>query len=98
MKLFVAFLFTGAAFAASNFTLSGDAATDDQPSGLWTAKVIEDNSDAPPVGFTDGPFDYAVLSLDEDGELNPGFVLRLVENNKWALLQDSVRDHRRPNR
>ncbi|KAH6614640.1 hypothetical protein B0J18DRAFT_439842 [Chaetomium sp. MPI-SDFR-AT-0129] len=89
MKFFAPIIFVGVALAASNFTLQvngGDA----ESSNLGTAKVIPTRSAdrAPSVGFADFGFDTAVLSLDDTGHLEEGFLLRLVEDGVWALVSN----------
>ncbi|KAK4141513.1 uncharacterized protein C8A04DRAFT_30881 [Dichotomopilus funicola] len=86
MKFFVPFLFAGVALA-SRYTLSVDLIEAMSP-GEGTAKMLPRDNGVPSVGFTTCDLDLAVISLDEHGFFNNGFVIRLLERDRWALIRD----------
>ncbi|KAH6614642.1 hypothetical protein B0J18DRAFT_469727 [Chaetomium sp. MPI-SDFR-AT-0129] len=90
MKFFAPILFASAAVAlgSSNFTLSVKGGT--VPSSLGTAKRISQSATTWSVGFiNDNNLQDAVLSLDDNGYLEEGFLLRLVNDQVWTLMVES---------
>ncbi|KAH6614641.1 hypothetical protein B0J18DRAFT_413761 [Chaetomium sp. MPI-SDFR-AT-0129] len=91
MKFLSPILFVGAAAASTNFTLwiSGG---DDESSRYGPAAVFPhtDPDAAPSVGFSDEDFPAAVLSLDDDGVLEQGFVLQFQAPGVWGLVANST--------